>query len=120
MLAWFQQLDKAEDTATIVAITRDYFATWTPDEIARLPRTCRPSRFREPSDIEDLHSCAVDAYRTTRASGAELKTLQLLTSFLVRASVRIAQVRGSGTEDSPPESPTATTPPKRLAKSREY
>lgn len=93
MLSWYQQLDSAQDVAGVVAISRDYFATWTPEELARLPRGCRPGRVRAPSDLEDLHACAVDAYRTTRASGDELKALQLLTSFLVHASQRLAQLK---------------------------
>src|SRR5947207_490175 len=64
MLSWFQQMDKARDAGEVVDIARDYLATWTPGELARLPRGCRPGRMRAPSDIEYLHACAVDAYRT--------------------------------------------------------
>ena len=95
MISWLHQLDRATTLDQIVAIARDYLATWTPEEIARLPRACRPGRLREPEDIEELHSCSVDAYRTTRASGAELTALQLLTSFIVHASQRIASLRGA-------------------------
>lgn len=120
MLPWFQQLDKASRVGEVVDIARDYFATWTPQEVARLPPTCRPGRVRDPSDIEDMHACAVDAYRSTRASGEELKALQLLTSFLVHASLRLVQLRASEADDPRPESPTSTIPPKRLAKARDY
>jgi hypothetical protein len=120
MLGWFQQLDKASHVAEVVDIARDYLATWTPEEVALLPRTCRPGRVRDPADIEEMHACAVDAYRGTRASGEELKALQLLTSFLVRASMRLVQLRASGGDDPPPEPPGATIPPKRLAKARDY
>ena len=120
MLPWFQQLDKASHVAEVVDIARDYFATWTPEEVARLPRTCRPGRVRDPSDIEEMHSCAVDAYRSTRASGEELKALQLLTSFLVRASLRLVQLRASEMDEAPREGPASTIPPKRLAKARDY
>ena len=120
MLPWFQQMDKARDVAEVVDIARDYLATWTPPELARLPRGCRPGRMREASDIEYLHSCAVDAYRTTRASGEELKALQLLTSFLVRASIRIAQLTSTDADAPEGESPTTTLPPKREPKSRDY
>ena len=95
MISWLHQLERATTLDEVVAIARDYLATWTPEEIARLPRDCRPGRLREPEDVEELHSCAVDAYRTTRASGDELTTLQLLTSFIVRASQRIASLRGA-------------------------
>jgi hypothetical protein len=120
MLPWFQQMDRAQDTGEVVGIARDYLSTWTPEELARLPRGCRPGRIREPSDIEYLHSCAVDAYRATRASGDELKALQLLTSFLVRASIRIAQLTPTDPAAPEGENPTTTLPPKRVPKSRDY
>jgi hypothetical protein len=104
MLAWFQQIDKATAIAEVVAIARDYFASWSPEELGRLPAACRPGRIRGAADIEALHECAVDAFRTTRASGDELKALQLITSFLVRASLRIVQLQASA-EGEPPAMP---------------
>jgi hypothetical protein len=115
MLAWFQQLDDSTTPADVVAISRDYLATWSPEEIARLPHDCRPGRLRDASDIEELHACAVDAYRATRASGEELRALQLLTSFLVRASQRIVALRED--DPAPPPEPTPA-PPRRLSKPR--
>ena len=117
MLPWFQQLDRAQGAATVVAIARDYLATWTPEEIARLPDDCRPGHVRTASDLEDLHACAVDAYRSTRASGEELKALQLLTSFLVRANVRLAQVKAIDEDVDEPPPPAA---PPRQSKPRGY
>jgi hypothetical protein len=117
MMSWFQQLDRATSPAEVVAVARDYLATWTPVEIGRLPRACRPGRMRVAEDIEEMHACAVDAYRTTRASGDELTALQLLTSFLVRASLRLAKLRE--TDDAPAFDPAATNPPSRLSKARD-
>ena len=117
MTSWFQQLDRATSPAEVVAVARDYLATWTPSEIGRLPRACRPGRMRVAEDIEEMHSCAVDAYRTTRASGDELTALQLITSFLVRASLRLAKLRE--TDDAPAFDPAATNPPSRLSKVRD-
>ncbi len=99
MIFWLQQLEDATTPEEVVAIARDYLSTWSPEELARLPRDCRPGRLREPEDIEELHSCSVDAYRTTRASGDELTALQLLTSFIVRASQRIASLRAAENVD---------------------
>lgn len=119
MLPWFQQLDRASKTTEVVDIARDYLATWTPDEIGRLPRGCRPGRMRDPEDIEELHSSAVDAYRTTRASGDELKALQLLTSFLVRASLRLVQLRAAEADRAAESDPATTIPPERMSKARD-
>ena len=118
MLSWFQQLDTARNPAEVVAVTRDYVATWSPEELARLPRTCRPGRLRTPEDIEELHACAVDAYRSTRASGYELTALQLITSFLVRASIRLAQLRAPQADD-PSADVSSTNPPRRQSQARD-
>src|SRR5688572_23303316 len=103
MTSWFQQLDNSRDTAEVVSIVRDYFATWTPQEIARLPVQARPQRTRATEDVEELHACAVEAYRTTRASGDELTALQLMTGFLVRASMRLAHLRNAGADEPMPD-----------------
>ena len=117
MPSWFHQLDRAQDAADVVEIARDYFATWTPEELARLPRACRPGHVRTPSDIDDLHGSAVDAYRATRASGEELKALQILTTFLVHASLRLAQLRPAQSDD---DSPVPPPPPPRQSQPRDY
>jgi hypothetical protein len=93
MIAWYHLIDDAQNPHEVVAITRDYIASWTPQELALLPVACRPGKLRDEEDIEMLHSSLVDEYRNTRASGEELSYLQQLTSFLVRASIRIAELR---------------------------
>ena len=101
MLSWFQQIDAATSTPQVVAIARDYLASWTPDELGRLPAPCRPGRVKDEQDIEQLHVCLVEEYGRNRLTGDALSALQRLTSFIVRASVRIAQIRGE--EDPPPQ-----------------
>jgi hypothetical protein len=93
MIAWYHLIDDAQSPLEVVAITRDYIAGWTPQELARLPAACRPGKLRDDEDVELLHSKLVDEYRDTRASGEELSLLQQLTSLLVRASIRIAELR---------------------------
>jgi hypothetical protein len=97
MIVWYHLIDDARRPLEVVAIARDYIASWTPQELARLPAACRPGKLRDEEDIEMLHSRLVDEYRNTRASGEELSYLQQLMSFLVRASIRIAELR-----DGPP------------------
>jgi hypothetical protein len=116
MASWFEQLDDARDPADVVSIVRDYFATWTPQEIARLPVQSRPQRIRAAEDVDELHASAVEAYRTTRASGDELTALQLMTGLLARASVRLAQLRSTGVTE--PEVSSAS-PPRRQGTGRD-
>lgn len=91
MLYWFRQIDEAGSAREVVAIARDYLATWTPKDLAKLPRECRPGRVKSAGDIEQLHATLVEEYRQNRLQGEELSALQRLTSFVVRASLRLAQ-----------------------------
>ena len=99
LLSWFQQIDAAQSPVDVVAVTRDYLATWTPDELGLLPAQCRPGRVKDVLDIEQLHVNLVEEYGRNRLSGEALSSLQRMTSFIVRASVRIAHLR---TEDETP------------------
>jgi hypothetical protein len=94
MSTWHRQLDDAKSVGEVVSISRDFLATLTPRELARLPESCRPGKIRDESDIAELHGRLAEEYRTTRASGDALTTLQLITSLMVRASVRIAELGG--------------------------
>ena len=65
---------------------------------------------KDDQDVEQLHGCLVEEYHRNRLSGDELSALQRMTGFIVRASVRIAQLRteddSSGVqEDEPPRPP---------------
>lgn len=114
MSSWHRQIDDAKTVAELVSIARDFLATWTPPELAMLPAHCRPGKIRDESDIAELHGHLAEEYRTTRASGDELTTLQLITSFMVRTSVRIAELGGD--TSIPPSS--GTKDPDRAASGR--
>jgi hypothetical protein len=114
MLQWFRQIDDARSTSEVVAVARDYFATWSVTDLARLPAPCRPGRMKGERDLEELHLCVVEEFRRSEATGDSLAALQRLTSFVVRASVRCAQLRED--EDPQPGGPAAA--PKRSAAPR--
>jgi hypothetical protein len=114
MISWFHMLESARSSLQVVSVARDYLSEWTPEELARLPERCRPGKLRDEQDIEDLHSRLVEEYRNTEASGEELATIQQLTSFLVRASIRIAELEnsplGGGPGDPDSESENSASP----------
>jgi len=93
MLVWLQQVDNAKTSPEVVVIARDYFASWGPREISLLPPGIRPGRIRDEEDIEILHARVLEEYRATRASGDELDALQRMTGFVVRAAIRLAELR---------------------------
>lgn len=94
MTTWFSQIDRARSVTELLSLTRDYIATWSPEELALLPPECRPGRIRDAQDIEDLHGTLVDVYRVTRVTGEALEALQRLTSFFVRLSIRLSEIAG--------------------------
>ena len=94
MIAWYHLIENSTSSPEVVAVARDYIATWTPREIALLPERCRPGKLRDAYDIELLHDCLIEEYRDSHASGEELSRLQELTSFLVHAMQRIAELAG--------------------------
>jgi hypothetical protein len=99
MLSWMQQIDAAKSPFEVVAVARDYLASWTPDELSRLPTACRPGRVKDEQDIDELHVCLVEEYARNRLAGDALAALQKMTSFIVRASVRVAELRSD--DDGP-------------------
>ena len=98
MIAWYRQVENAKSPLEVIAVIRDYIAGWTPQELARLPERCRPGKLRYEQDIEDLHARLVEEFRNTSASGEELASIQQLTSILVRASIRIAELADSSSK----------------------
>ena len=111
MLVWYHQIDNAKSPAEVVAVALDYLATWGPHEISLLPEAIRPRRMRDAQDIELLHGALIDQYRDTKASGEELDALQRMTSFMVRAVIRIAELR----EEKPMASAGNSVPKRSLA-----
>jgi len=109
-----RQLDNARTSSEVVTLVRDYFAPWSPDEIALLPEACRPPHIRDAVDVEELHRAAVEAYRASRATGEALALLQKLTAFVAYATVRLANIEGRNAGMG-----EAIKPPKRTAAGRD-
>ena len=98
--SWFRQVEGSRSESEVVAIARDYFAMWTPEEIGILPPDIRPPHIRDATDLEELNRRAVEAFRETRATGEELNLIQRLTGFVGRSCVRIAQLREGATAET--------------------
>ena len=119
MLAWFRQLNSARSVVELIKVVREFLATWSPTDLARLPEHCRPDRMKTEQDLEDLHTRLVETFRTSAATGEDLAMLQRMTSFVVRAAVRLSELReqdGSGEGGHDPEPPSG--PVKRSAAAR--
>jgi hypothetical protein len=111
MVTWYRLLENARNALEVVAISRDYLATWTPGELACLPVAVRPGKLRDERDVEDLHSALVEEYRGTIATGPTLEALQRLTTFMVRATIRISELSGpKATAESGSPRPKSAAP----------
>ena len=117
MVTWYRLLDSAKSSLEVVAITRDYLATWTPEEISLLPHNVRPGKLRDESDVEELHSLLVGAYRDSTATGPQLNALQRITSFMVRATIRLSELTNRTPSGEPGSSSTA---PRNAAPRRDH
>jgi hypothetical protein len=111
--SWFGALERAKTAPEVLHVVRDYFATWTTQELTLLPEHCRPAKVRDEADVEAMHSVLVEEYRNTRVSGVELDVLQRLTSFIVRAAIRLSELAppASGGRDANPADPTRSLAP---------
>src|SRR5688572_8741772 len=72
-LSWQGRLDTASTEAEVVDITRDFLATVSPYDIARLPEQCRPRKMVDANDITNYaflivrHHCD-DIHGTARVA----------------------------------------------------
>jgi hypothetical protein len=89
-VSWQGRLDSATTEAEVVDIVRDFMATISPYEIARLPEHCRPRKVVDASDITSYaflivrHHCD-DVVGTARVA-------HKLASFFTSASIRLAHI----------------------------
>jgi hypothetical protein len=90
----YQQLSQATSVAEIVQLTRDYLASWSLDELERLPDSCRPGRVGTAADIEAwADRLAGESGKTAMYMEDERKLDRLVSHFLI-ASVRMRQIEG--------------------------
>lgn len=86
---WHSQVESASSVEEVVALTRDYIATLTPKQLARLPERCRALRVKAEDDIEYW------TFRLSSIPGAERLPgdfVQDLFMHFLHASLRIAQI----------------------------
>lgn len=89
-VSWQDLLNAARNEYEVVAIARDFVATFEPKEMARLPEACRPGKFFEADDITAFafivmqHQC-----------GKDKKTAELVSrvaTFFSNASERLTRI----------------------------
>jgi hypothetical protein len=86
-----ERLAQARSEREIVGVVRDYLGEWMPEDLAKLPPHCRPSKVSDGVDI-----CGF-AYTLARArfiaAGDETEArLAQLESFFAHACARVAHL----------------------------
>jgi len=89
---WKALLDDADNEAELVRVTRDYLATWTPQEMFALPEQCRPGQIKGAEDISFwAYELARIHCADTNDPGAAALVAKMMT-FFSHASERLAKL----------------------------
>jgi hypothetical protein len=86
--SWFDHLAAAGTPDEVVRVAREYLATWSPEEIARLPAECRPPRaLKFPEEVVDYAFALVKSHVN---DGSQDEAMTRMASFFAEASWRVA------------------------------
>ena len=89
-------LSPSEDA--IVQVTREYLASWNPEELSRLPVECRPGRMRDGEDISRWAFELASAHCAERCTPAAEPILARMLGFVTAAGRRLAQLNAAEAE----------------------
>ena len=89
---WHVQLEGATEVDAILAVTRDYLATFAPEHLARLPEDCRPGRIKGEDDIA-YWSCKLAQHtHGDPAVPVDAILMQEMLNYFLHAWVRLSQM----------------------------
>lgn len=89
---WLGRLTAASTDRDVVAIAREYLATWGPEELARLPMEALPGRMQDPEHIGEYAFRLTQAHLSFSGTLAESLPLDRMMAFITYASSRLAQL----------------------------
>ena len=87
--AWQGRLNMASSTAEIVVLAREFLATWSADDLAKLPDTCEAG---EMSSSDDIAYYAFRLVREQCSGDAQCVELHRMATFFACASQRVSQI----------------------------
>lgn len=91
---WPDLLAAAESPEELFDVVRDYLATWTPQELASLPRQCvPPHRFALPEEIVTFTFTLVEHHLKSRGDNASLARLEGFFSHASRCVAKLMSER---------------------------
>jgi hypothetical protein len=108
-VSWAQRLAAARTESEVVAVARDFLATFSPYDLARLPEECRPGRIVDGSDVNDFALLLVRYDQDDRQGTA--RCIHRLTTFFTNASIRLSELLAAHADE--PEMPPPPPPGRR-------
>lgn len=95
-LGWHGRLNEAMTPGDVLAMVRDYVASWTPHELAQIPADLRPGKFVDPEDVAAHALMLVQAQ--IGAAGGDEAAVHKLATFFSAASLRLSQILARSSE----------------------
>ena len=92
-VSWQQRLRDAESEAEVVEVVRDFLATFSPYDLARLPSQLRPGRVVDGGDVNDYAFTLVRHNHDDSAGTA--RCIHRLSNFISSASLRLSELTGT-------------------------
>jgi hypothetical protein len=93
---WHYSLEIAQTAEDVLHLVRDYVATLSPEELARLPDPCRILRVKAEDDIE--YWTFKLSQRPVGPVGIDQALLQDVFNHFLHASLRISQIHKASAE----------------------
>ena len=96
-VSWADRLDAARNEFEVLEVARDFLATFSPYDLARLPEAYRPGRLVDANDINEY---AFMLLKQPPEDGAA-RGIYRLRRFFTQASVRLSALMSAPPPDLP-------------------
>ena len=90
---WERRVDEVVSVEDVVAVTRDYLASFSPEYLGRLPADCRPGRIKGEDDIAYWSCKLAQNHHKDPAVRIDPELLQEMLNYFLHAWVRVSQIR---------------------------
>jgi hypothetical protein len=105
---WRRALEATGTTAEVLSTLRDYLATLTPAELARLPEWCRPGRIKAEDDVEYWTFRLAQLVTSPLDEHTDAALAQQMLNVFLHALVQILRINKG--EPTPTWSPSRALP----------
>jgi hypothetical protein len=85
-------MGSVESAEQVVALTRDYLAAFSPENLGRLPEDCRPMRIKYEDDIEYWAHQLAQRYSSANEEPVDGDLLHQLSDYFLHALIRLAEL----------------------------